>query len=149
MPEKQDIAPIPPPPAKASIAGVPVKDLPKKWAGNWLYFPNPTEPNKAQYVAEYIELALTDQDGMLNGTYWSRYRVTDQAISPEVRFRLEGRSTDTNTLNLHWISADGAEGESQLILDTSDTMTLNWWTVHFGTKPGLSSGTARLVRQRR
>ena len=85
---------------------------------------------------------------MLNGTYWSRYRVTDQAISPEVRLRLEGRSTDANTLNLHWTSTDGAQGESQLILDTSDTMTLNWWTVHFGAKAGLSSGTARLVRQR-
>jgi hypothetical protein len=149
-PEKQDIVPAPPPQAKSSTASMSDKDLPKKkWAGNWLYVPKSSETKKFQYEAEYVELTLAEQDGNLNGTYWSRYRIPDQAIASEVRLRLNGKSTDANTLDLHWVSVDGAEGESQLILEGPDIMSFNWWTVHSGPRPGLSSGGARVIRQRR
>jgi hypothetical protein len=121
----------------------------QKWAGSWLSAGKSSEVKKVQYVAEYVELTLIQEDGIISGNYWARYRIPDQAISSEVRLQLQGSSPHDNTATLKWTSADGAAGESQLILDSPDVMTLNWWTTQFGKTAGLSSGTAKLVRQRR
>lgn len=118
------------------------------FAGSWLYSSDsPPRAEKSQYVATYVEMELSEDDGTLTGTYWGRYRIPDQAISSEVRFRLFGEAPTGNLAKLHWTSSEGARGEAELNLLEQDEVTLNWWTTQLGEHTGVASGTARLVRE--
>jgi len=53
-----------------------------------------------------------------------------------------------NSAKLVWASADGAKGEVELALSSSDVMKVTWWNHGVGPTGGLDVGTATLVRQR-
>jgi hypothetical protein len=118
------------------------------FAGRWLYAAGPSpKTEQGRYIAADVELVLTQDQGNLTGTYWGRYRSSDQATSPEVRFRLKGPAPSGTQAKLRWTSSDGAQGEAELQLLSGSLMTLNWWATKTGDQTGLASGTARLVRQ--
>ncbi|MGA2038128.1 MAG: DnaJ domain-containing protein [Bryobacteraceae bacterium] len=118
------------------------------FAGDWFYAPETagkTDPNL--YPATYVEFILAEEDGGLVGHYRAKYRVPDRAISPEVQFRVQGKSSNRKSCKLTWSSEDGAQGEAELTLRSSNQMNLTWWTTVFGRRAALSSGMAVLVRQ--
>ncbi len=118
------------------------------FAGNWLYAPETagkTDPNL--YPAISVEFILAEEDGSLVGNYRAKYKIPDQAISPEVQFRAQGKSTNGKSCKLAWSSDDGAQGEAELTLRSSDQMKVTWWTTVFGRRAALSSGMAVLIRQ--
>jgi len=118
------------------------------FAGNWFYAPEiagKTDPNL--YPATYVEFILAEEDGSLVGNYRAKYRIPDQAISPEVQFRVQGKSTNGKSCKLTWTSDDGAQGEAELTLRSSNRMNVTWWTTVFGRRAALSSGMAVLIRQ--
>jgi hypothetical protein len=119
------------------------------FAGNWLYVPSRGEtPSPQVYPATYAEFLLTEQHGELSGSYRARYKIPDQAVSPEVSFKVQGNSPAGESATLGWISADGAKGEVELALHGPDVLSVTWWTTEFGRHPSLVSGTAKLLRQR-
>jgi hypothetical protein len=119
------------------------------WAGNWLYAPRPDDTAEAGlYAPSYIEFLLVEERGNLAGNYRARYKVSNRALSSEVGFRAEGKAPSGNSATLVWTSDQGATGQVELILRSSDLLKVTWWTTAFGRQAGLTSGTATLVRQR-
>jgi hypothetical protein len=119
------------------------------FAGNWFYAPeiaSKADPNL--YPATYVEFLLAEENGSLVGSYRAKYRVPDQAISPEVQFRVQGKSPSGKSCKLTWTSDDGAQGEAELTLRSSNQMNVTWWTTVFGRRAALSSGMAVLIRQK-
>jgi hypothetical protein len=118
------------------------------FAGNWFYAPEAGgKPDPSLYPATYVEFILAEEDGSLVGNYRAKYRIPDQAISPEVRFRVEGKSPGGKSCKLAWTSEDGAQGEAELTLHSANQMKITWWTTVFGRRAALSSGMAMLIRQ--
>jgi hypothetical protein len=90
---------------------------------------------------------VSEEAGALGGRYRARYRVADQAISPEVAFQFEGRASE-NSAHGRWTGGGGAKGEVQLKLLSVDSMGVTWWATDLGKGMGLASGTAVLIRLR-
>jgi len=119
------------------------------FSGNWLYTTDLASPQQSDgYRATYVELLLSEKDGALSGNYRARYVVPDKAISPQVAFHLQGRADSERKARVEWSSASGARGEAELSLSAPGIMDFRWWSTELGEQSGLSSGTAKLVRQR-
>ncbi len=135
-----EIAPPSPPPVQ------PIRSAWPTLAGDWVFVPSSGTLADARYPPEYIELHITENGGSLNGRYRARYRVGDQAISPNVAFRFEGPGS-SETTELPWTGAGGAAGHLKLRLLTNSTVEASWTADRLGTELGLISGSATLVRK--
>jgi hypothetical protein len=145
----------PPPPATAGTppagtppAGTPPEapEAPAALAGDWFFLPA-AETGKSGYSPEFIELRLSEDQGMIRGRYRARYRVTDRAISPNVAFQFEGRAAAEGGV-LPWRGAGGAQGEIRLRLLANGKLEVEWAAAHLGEDLELISGAATLVRKR-
>ena len=122
---------------------------PQPFAGRWLYSSegvDATEPG--QYAARYVEFVLVEEGGRLVGDYRALYKITDQAMSSEVAFRVFGWVPAVGaSATLSWTSPAGGTGMAKLKLQAPGVMHLTWWTTQFGRQAVLASGTAVLIRQ--
>jgi hypothetical protein len=114
-------------------------------SGNWFFLPT-AETRKSGYPPEYIELRLSEDQGVIRGRYRARYRVTDRAISPNVAFQFEGRTAAEGGV-LPWRGPGGAQGEITLRLLANGNLEVEWAAGQLGEELGLISGTATLVRK--
>jgi hypothetical protein len=112
-----------------------------------LYAPAVEKPDPRLYPPVDIEFRITEKDGMLDGQYRARYRVSDAAVSQDVIFQVKGKSSPGTSAALVWTSNDGANGEIDLNLRQPNLMRVTWWTTQLGRRLGLSSGVATLLRQ--
>jgi len=124
-------------------AGAPTRPT---MSGEWLFVPSAHSKGAGLYPPEYIELRVTEEDGILHGRYRARYRIADQAISPTVSFQFAGPA-DGDRASLPWIGIGGAKGEVSLRLINSGAMEVSWVATEMGEELGLISGTATLVRR--
>ena len=92
-----------------------------------------------------IELAITEDNGILRGSYRARYRVTDRPVSPDVAFEFLGPANKPENAELSWTGPGGAEGRVRLHALTAVSMEVKWWATRLGSL-GLVSGTAVLIR---
>jgi len=115
-------------------------------AGEWLFVPQPHATNQGLYPPEYIELRVTESAGVVRGRYRARYRVADQAISPDVTFQFQGPAEPTGA-SLPWSGAGGSQGDVTLRLLTSGALEVTWMANQMGSELGLISGTATLIRK--
>jgi len=119
------------------------------FAGRWLYaLGSHDRQTPGMYPPEFIEFFLSEEQGVLSGTYWARYHIPDKPVSPEVQFRVYGTPQAGNVASLKWVSADGANGQLRMVLRDSNSLEVTWWTTAFGRQTALASGTAVLERQR-
>jgi hypothetical protein len=119
-----------------------------RFAGNWLYTPEAGEATGAgAYPAVYVELLLAEENGDLVGRYRAKYKVPDQAISPEVDLRIRGRAAEGKVVRAEWSSGSGAKGVVEMTLRRPGLMGVAWWTTEFGRQLQLTSGSAVLVWQ--
>lgn len=147
--------PFEPPPAvthPAPVDGieplVPTASPTHGLAGAWFYVPQTIDfASRDLYPPEYIDLVITEEQGMVRGRYRGRYRVPDRAISPEVDFRFEGHLNEEGLYA--WHGRGGARGEVRLRLISPETLQVVWLASDLGRQMGLGSGTAVLVRQKR
>jgi len=117
------------------------------FAGTWFYTPSRLAPSfKDLYPPEYIETIIVEEEGLLRGRYYGRYRVTDRAISPEVIFQFEGQ-TQSEVAVLEWRGGGGARGEIRLKLLSENSLEVSWSATELGSPPRLAAGTAVLVRR--
>jgi hypothetical protein len=132
-----------------SYASAPLRSATPSFAGNWLYIPeNGDTPAAGSYSATYVEFLVAEEHGELSGSYRARFTIPDQAVSPEVSFRVQGKSPPGESARLSWASPDGARGEVEITLRGRNGMSVRWWTTELGRRVSLASGTANLVRQR-
>ena len=117
------------------------------FAGEWFYVPTLEKPDPHLYPPVDIEFQLTEKDGILEGQYRGTYKVPDTAVSQDVVFQVQGKSSRGPSAVLVWTSGDGANGEIDLNLRQPNLMRVTWWTIQLGRRPGLSSGVATLFRQ--
>jgi hypothetical protein len=116
--------------------------------GAWVYVPPRTSLNRpVPYTAEYVELVIVQQEGVLRGRYRGRYYVPDRPISPEVAFYFEGAAGGQEAV-LPWSGAGGAKGEVRLKLVSADRLQIDWFATELGSKLGLASGNSLLTRRR-
>lgn len=126
-------------------AGPPARNA---FAGRWLYALGAHDaPTPGMYPPEFIEFFLTEDQGVLSGKYWARYRIPDKPVSPEVQFRVNGAPQKGFVTTLKWVSDDGANGQMKMALRDANSMEVTWWTTAFGRQTALTSGTAVLERQ--
>jgi curved DNA-binding protein CbpA len=153
IPELEEIPAIPPAPeplavvAKIAPQGLP--SLPKvpSLAGRWVYTPQPGDvPEHGIYSAISVELLLVEHAGELTGDFRARYSVPDLAVSPEVMFRIRGTAGLATSGEFDWFSNDNAKGQGKLILHDPNVLYVSWWTIEFGRRATLASGTAILIR---
>jgi len=121
-------------------------EAPPALAGDWFFLPA-AETGKNGYSPEFIELRLSENQGVIRGRYRARYRVTDRAISPNVAFQFEGRTAAEGGV-LPWRGAGGAQGEIRLRLLANGKLEVEWAAAHLGDDLELISGAATLVRKR-
>jgi hypothetical protein len=152
LPPAEHTKPARPEPAPAADAGdrpprVPLPQPPARGlAGNWFYVSAaPTPPSAGVYPPEYIELRVVENSGAIHGRYRARYKVTDQAISPEVSFEFQGSSE--SSARLPWAGPGGARGEVALKLVSDTAIEVNWKAYRLSSQVGLAAGTATLIRE--
>jgi hypothetical protein len=142
---------VPPEPASktASPPAAIASSSSDPFAGNWFYAVDlDTSQASDGYRAVYVELLLSERGETLSGNYRARYLIPDKAISPEVSFHLEGKVGPGRSARVPWTAANGARGEAELNVNASGVMDFHWWSTEIPEKAGLSSGNAKLVRQR-
>jgi hypothetical protein len=135
-----------PRPEPARIAG-PAPN--HRLAGFWFYVkPTQGQKNRNQtlYPPEYIEAAITEDNGVVHGRYRSRFRIVDRAISPEVNFSFTG-TPGGSAIVCPWTGPGGAKGELTLYLVSDNSIKVDWKATELGTQQGLISGTAILTRK--
>jgi len=138
---------IPLPSLRASSV-IPTPAPPPSLIGSWAYVPPQTSLSRpVPYTAEYVELVIVQQDGILKGRYRGRYYVPDRPISPEVAFYFEGAAGGQEAV-LPWSGAGGAKGEVRLRLVSADRLQIDWFATELGSKLGLASGNSLLTRRR-
>lgn len=121
---------------------------PQPFAGRWLYSPGSDATEPGQYAARYVEFVLVEEGDRLVGDYRALYKITDQAVSSEVAFRVFGWVPPVGaSATLSWTSHAGGTGMAKLKLQAPGVMHLTWWTTQFGRQAVLASGTAVLLRQ--
>ncbi len=136
------------PPAPGSAAETPPSSTSPRLAGTWFYVPQTVDfASKDLYPPEYIDLIISEENGIIRGRYWARYRVPDRAISPEVFFRFQGEANESGLYS--WKGRGGASGEIRLTLISDEELQVVWLANELGRQMGLGSGTAVLIRQRR
>ena len=152
--QSESVQPVPVDPAAQasqptrSPAPPPAKIAQATFAGNWFFAPHVNENNDSGlYPPEYIELLLSETNGVLLGHFRARYHVPDRAVFPEVAFQIEGRGGQETSVHVGWKSANGAKGEANLKLLTSNTLEMNWWATTLSKQQGLVSGTAVLIKR--
>lgn len=156
---------LPEPPAAARLASVepkpvntpaglgparskPLISQPSRFVGNWYYVPTPRlSAAKGMDLPLYIELRLAEEAGVVRGRYRALYRVTDQAISPEVSFQFAG-SGSVPLAQFDWSGPGEARGQVTLQLLSPDLLEVSWLASQLSADLGLASGTAQLMRQR-
>jgi hypothetical protein len=122
-------------------AGAASSDTPAL-TGTWLYAQKPAvTPKKDWYPPEFIELRVDPSSSGIAGRYQARYRVGDRPISPEVRFRFEGKGDV-----LPWVGPNGSRGELRLKRLSPLTLQVDWVTTQDGGIPSLMSGSSVLVK---
>jgi hypothetical protein len=119
---------------------------PATLSGNWFFVPAARRRSDGLYPPQYIELRISEHAGMLQGKYRARYRVPDQAISPQVSFEFEG-AAGPDGASLTWTGPGGAHGDVTLRLLTSGALEITWVANQLGSELGLISGTATLIRK--
>lgn len=141
--------PLPPRPAPIAPAAATPEPAQRRersyFAGNWFYTRDVSRREPGLYPPEMIELAITDDGGILRGRYRSRYRVTDRPISPDVNFEFQGPAPKEESIEMPWTAEGGAEGRVRLKAVTRVSMEVNWWVTRLGGLD-LTSGTAVLIR---
>lgn len=121
----------------------------RQFAGFWFYAkPSAGQNNKnhALYPPEYIEATITEEGGVIQGRYRSRFEISDSTISPEVNFTFTGAANGSQC-NCQWTGAGGARGELTLKLPSENSLRIDWSASELGSQQGLSSGTAVLTRR--
>jgi hypothetical protein len=144
---------VDPPPQRLEMSVEPTVPPPQPapppagFAGSWLYsqIKHDLAPDNV-YPAEYVEVVVTEEAGVLAGRYRARYRVADRLISPEVAFQFTGQASQ-DTAQLRW-TGSGATGEGRLKLLSPTSLEVTWWATQLGRNLGLASGTAVLTRRR-
>jgi hypothetical protein len=149
-PEPREIARVlPEPPSEPAIAVSGREEAPRSepsyFAGRWFFSHDVSQQDAALYSPEMIELAITDQNGILRGRYRGRYRVTDRPISPDVDFEFSGPAGTEETREFTWVGTGGALGQVRLKAITRVSMEVKWWATRAGGLD-LTSGTAVLIR---
>ncbi len=113
--------------------------------GRWLYANLRDDSRPGYYPPQYIEMQISYREGYLRGKYYAKYRVTDRALSSEVRFQFEGKANE-NAADLTWSGAEGSRGEVRLNPLSNDSLEVIWITTTFGRNDLLASGKAVLYR---
>ena len=135
---------------KAPPAGSPERAAtPAQFAGLWFFSKgngSASPGGKSRYPPEYIQLHVSEQSGVLNGQYHSRYQVLDHAISPDVDFTFTGTPAG-NALNCVWQGPGGSRGRMTMKLVSAGTVDLAWSANELGSLQWLTNGEATLIRK--
>ncbi len=157
QPSASQVARADPAPLETSGIEGPGVDTPRRETGGtktrlsgfWFYVkPAQGQKNKNQtlYLPEYIEASINEVDGVLRGSYRSRFQIMDKAISPEVNFSFTAAPTGP-VINCPWTGPGGARGDLTLRLLSENSVRVDWKATELGTQQGLISGTAILTRK--
>ena len=115
-------------------------------SGKWVYAPDPDDLRDALvYPADYVELTVTVNAGVLHAKYRSRYKLSDRTLSPYANFSFSGPADGTTFI---WLGNAGSTGEVALKPQSSDTLQVNWFATKMGSQLSLGSGAATLYRLR-
>lgn len=139
LPVRSVIPPVANAPAVAAV----------QFAGLWVYSKSAGSASpggKSQYPPEFIEVTVTERNGVLHGQYHARYQVLDHAISPDVDFVFNGTPTGS-ALNCVWQGPGGAKGRMTLKLLPASTVEIAWNATEPGSQQWLLNGTATLVKK--
>jgi len=118
------------------------------FSGHWYYVPVERDrASNGMYTPEYIELHISENSGVVRGRYQARYRVTDQAIEPEVDFRFEGGGSAPDA-QFPWAGPGASQGKVTLRLISADRLEVTWSATQLSAELNLASGIAQLIRQR-
>lgn len=133
-------------PAVHTASPKPLGSDPHQFAGFWFYAQGTERADKSLYLPEFIEAALTEHNGVIQGRYRSRYQIADRAIPPDVNFEFTGTAAGA-TLTAPWAGWGGAKGKVSLRLTDENTLKFVWTASRLGSSQGLTAGTATLTRR--
>jgi hypothetical protein len=122
----------------------------RKLAGFWFYAKPPLgqrNKNQSLYPPQYIEVTITEENGIVSGRYRARFEVADRPISPDVNFTFTGPSSSGSQSGFPWAGSGGAKGDLTLKLVSENSMKIDWTATELGTQLGLEGGTAVLTRR--
>jgi DnaJ domain len=136
-------APVPAPTARPERRPAPARSgLPGLWRYTMTGHPS-TLPGV--FAAERVEVAVTEQSGVIYGYFLGRYAVSGSSVSPDVDFRFSGPA-GTEMTKLAWAGMNGNRGEINLRPLPGDALEVVWVTTHMEHMGNLASGQITLHR---
>lgn len=98
----------------------------RRLAGLWRYDPaEQTTQSPGSYAAEHVEMAVTDESGVLRGYYTAHYRVPAGGVSPDVAFKFSGQP-GKDVATGRWSGANGNRGEIRLRVLSDNALEVVW-----------------------
>ena len=109
-------------------------------AGEWLYRSaiSPAASPGGLAAEKRITLTISDQGGILRGTYSSGYEISDGVLSSIITFHFDGEPNDGLVA---WNGNQGTAGAIQFRLLTPNALLASWWAYGARRAPGDHSDT--------
>ncbi len=109
-------------------------------AGEWLYRSaiSPAASPGGLAAEKRITLTISDQGGVLRGTYNSGYEISDGVLSSIITFHFDGKPDDGL---LAWNGDPGSAGAIQFRLLTPNALLASWWANGARRDPAYHSDT--------
>jgi curved DNA-binding protein CbpA len=137
-------------PSAAKFPGFVESPVSQNLAGFWFYAKLPQGQhykNEGRYPPEYIEAAISEQNGTIYGKYRARFQIAGRAISPDVDFTFTGPLGDRPRMTFPWTGPGGAKGVLTLRFTSGNSLLIDWNATELGTRQGLDADTAILTRR--
>lgn len=138
-------------PAAASPAVRPREATPlvqpdSSMTGLWRYNPPKQAARKpGLYVAERVEVGISEESGSLYGYYIAHYRVPHGGLSPDVTFKFSGKFGG-DAVTGTWSAMNGNRGEIRLRSLSHNALEVVWVTTHMEHAKSLASGRVTMSR---
>jgi hypothetical protein len=132
---------------RPAIPAPPPTAIRNPFAGVWIFSPKNAPPTAEQFAAEYIEMNIRVESGMVYGNLRGTYNVKRSTLRPRVQFRFEGSESDLKQ-GVPWRSETGSEGMIKLHLMPGNQLEIGWYATKFAAEPELISGNAVLIADR-
>jgi curved DNA-binding protein CbpA len=117
-----------------------------RFAGTWYYDLGAQSGPSQRLASKRIDLRITDDNGVLHGTYRSQVNPFTGEAEDTISFDFSGKG-DPRRTRLPWTTSDGGSGEIELHLIGRDTLDTRWWAFSLGKAVGENHGSAVLRRR--
>jgi curved DNA-binding protein CbpA len=143
-PDRAEPTRSPQPPASSVVTSLPRSNFGGVWY--WTRSMQPSSELRGSYQPESIDVTLTENNGVIRGSYRAKYKVPDSSINPDVNFEFAATLAGP-ILICPWTGPEGARGEVMVRQTSANSLQVDWTANELGARQRVSTGSAVLARK--